>query len=425
MIVAVCVAPTLARAEFPMGGGNPQRTGFVDLPGPMTEPEVLWERSLGVAGSSNTQPLVDEAGNIYVTGAPEGGLDRPKTQDPRGALVSLDPQGKERWRYEYSWDPKKPGYGGSASLLSIPVLAPENRIVMGFRQGWYRCWDRNTGHLIWERDLSPDLSPITSASNVDREGNLYIYCRDIPVLHKIDSKTGNLLWAHRFVDGAIGNASSSSLSHDQKTIYHGRTSRGIAYLYAINADDGRFKWAWSPEVSKGHSFAWCIPVVGKDGTVYIQDEEFAHLYAVTDLGKLHARKWSFKREGKGAPRLPAVDEDTIYSSFNEPSPAGLEPVVFALGHDGKKKWEIYLGQGRGISGMLVNNDMLYFGLSGTGKIYGVDKRMGDVRWVKKVGRNHGGFSEGLALGPGGVLYAGTDGTPAHPDEATVVALKAE
>ena len=96
----IFLTPPLAHAQFPIGGGNPQRTGFVELAGPVTEPEVLWERSLGVSGSSNTQPLVDESGNIYVTGAPEGGLDRPKTEDPRGALVSLTPQGEERWRFD-------------------------------------------------------------------------------------------------------------------------------------------------------------------------------------------------------------------------------------------------------------------------------------------------------------------------------------
>ena len=66
---------------------------------------------------------------------------------------------------------------------------------------------------------------------------------------------------------------------------------------------------------------------------------------------------------------------------------------------------------------------LYFGLSGTGKIYALDVRTGKVLWTKQVGTATGGFSEGLSMSPDGVIYAGTNGTIMQPDEACVVVLK--
>lgn len=53
-----------------MAGGNAQRSGFVDAECPLTEPNIYWQRSLGVRGESNLQPIINEQGNVYVSGSP-------------------------------------------------------------------------------------------------------------------------------------------------------------------------------------------------------------------------------------------------------------------------------------------------------------------------------------------------------------------
>jgi outer membrane protein assembly factor BamB len=416
-VVALLLTAPCAWAAFPLAGGNLQRTGHVSVPGITEEPAVLWEAPLGVSGECATQPIVDEAGNIYVTAAPSGGKDLPPTDDPRGALMSFEPDGQERWRYEWSWDPAV--YRGRTAQLSVPVLGPDDSILMGFRWGWLRCWDRGSGALRWERDLSTHDHPITSAPAVDADGFAYVYIRSIPLLHKIDVRTGDFEWVRRFPDGGGGTASSPSFSVDGKTIYIGRTAFGQGYLYALDTETGDTHWAWSPELSGGHSFAWSVPVVGANGVVYLQDEEAMRLYAVKDLGRMHALQWTYKREGVEAPRLPAFDGTALYSSYNNPT-----PVVYAVNVDGTERWSKRFEVGTGTGGLVVTSNALYFGLNGTGKVIALSPDTGAVLWAKQVGTDTAGFTEGLSVGESGVVYAGIDATPGHPSEAALVALGA-
>jgi len=402
-----------------MAGGNAQRTGFVVAPGPRSEPVIKWEQPLGIIGESNTQPVLDRDGNLYVTAAP---INRNRWTEtamvPEGAVVSLAPDGSERWRYTWTWDPNDPDFGGTWSQLSGPVITPDGRVVVGHRRGMFRCWNKDTGELLWERDLSPDNAPITSTPAVDKAGFVYVHCRDIPTVHKVDAQ-GRDVWVHRFVDGELGHTSSPTLSFDGATLYIGRVAGEVSYLYAIHTEDGTFKWAWSPEVSGDHSFAWSVPVADRHGIVYIQDEAYAHLYAVRDVGNRHALEWVYKKNGRDAPRLMAMDDTAIYSNFGT-SP----PTVFAINLDGTERWTRPLEESGEIGGMLVSPDALYFGLSGTGRVYALDPRNGDILWVKQVGRVEAGISEGITLSPKGVLYVPVSTSTSHDDVPSIVALAA-
>lgn len=419
-VAFLCCPPLVsAWAQFPMAGGNAQRTGYIEAPGPMSEPSIAWEHGLGVSGGSSTQPTLDEQGNIYLTGAPPGGKDASPDHRPNGAFVSLTPDGKERWRFNWAWDPTKPRFDGSASQLSGPVLCGDNHVAMGFRWGMFRCWNRNTGKLVWEKNLAPDLQSITCTPVVDGEGFVYLYIRNVPILHKLNPITGDIVWSHPFADGVEGNASSPSLSPDQQTVYILRTANNIGYLYAIDARSGALKWGWSPEVAAGHSFAWNIPIVDASGLIFVQDEEYSSLYAIKDLGKIHAFQWSYKPGGTQAPRLAAISPTHIFSYYAKP-----HPVVFCLDRSGKEIWTAALPTGEGIGGLIATPTAIYFGVDGTGKTYALNSATGEILWSKQVGHPEGDFSEGLTLAPDGTLYAGTDGTAEHPNQATVVALRA-
>ena len=416
-LLSVHAARVQAADYFPMAGGNAQRTGYISADAPIEEPAILWQRPLGVEGDPNTQPIIDEAGNVYVTAA-HGKTELTEAGERHGALVSFDPEGNERWRYTWSWDPTQRGSDGSTSQLSVPVLVPDGKIVMGLRWGWVRCWNRDTGELVWERDLSPDLTPITSAPVVDEAGYIYVYLRDTLLLHKIDSQTGDLSWVCRFPDGGKGNASSPALSHDQRTVYIGRTGNSVGYVYAIDAADGRIKWAWSPESATSHSFAWSVPAVDQDGAIFIQDEAKANCYMVRDLGPVHAIKWTFKRTGEGAPRLFAVDDCAVYSSCTDG-----QPVVFALSRsDGSLLWEHPFDEGAGVGGLVCARNAVCFGLDGTGKVIALNPATGNLLWQKQLGTPEAGFSEGLALDPGGRIYVCVTGTQEHPGEPVLAVL---
>ena len=408
-----------SNAQFKMAGGNPQRTGFVDQEGILTEPEIIWERNLNVSGESATQPIIDDDENVYVTGAPEGGKDKPITKDPRGTFISYDKNGNERWRYDWNWNPTDRNYRGASGMYSIPAITPFNSIIIGFRYGWMRSFNLDDGSIVWEHDFSTDREPFTSSPVIDEKGYAYIHSRNSQILIKIKSKDGEIEWAHRFGDDSRGVVSSPTLSHDENTLYIGRTVDD-SYLYSINTNDGTYRWAWSPEVSSGHSFAWGIPVVDKNGDIYIQDEVYTNLYAVKERGRLHEKRWTYKPEQKGddVPRLMAVDDNTIYSSY-----FADHPVVFALNLDGTKKWGRKLTEGHSIGGFIVDKDVLYFPLNGTENIYALDKKNGKTLWQKNIGKSNCEFSEGMSITKDGTIYVGTNGTKKHPNNATLVALK--
>jgi outer membrane protein assembly factor BamB len=409
-VFALCINSFTAHAQFSMAGGNAQRMNFVDAPAPLTEPKVLWERGLGIQGACATQPIIDEHGNIYVTAAPGGSNERiVEDEKPEGALVSLDRDGNERWRYTWSWTPAK----GTTSQLSVPALTPDGGIVMGFRMGWLRCFDRDTGELRWERDLSEDNAPITSAPVVDREGNVYVYVRNKPEFHKLDSKTGAMLWTHRFTDNTNGHASSPSLSIDERTVYIGRMSDTAGFLYAVNTGNGSFNRAWNLESGYDHSYAWSIPTIAKSGNIYLQDEGAARLNSLCADDVSNSPKWVYNRKGTGAPRLLAVSDDAVYTTYTD-----THPVVFSLDSDGKERWSVELEVGTGIGGVIATPRSVYFGLEGTGKIIALDKVDGRERWSKFIVGAECSFCEGVAICNNGTILIGSD----SKGVATITAL---
>ncbi len=94
-----------------------------------------------------------------------------------------------------------------------------------------------------------------------------------------------------------------------------------------------------------------------------------------------------------------------------------------MNKDGKEIWQRTLKNGDGTGGMFVTHKALYFGLNGTGKIYALDVKTGEILWTKQVGTATGGFSEGLTMSWDGIIYAGVNGTDKHPNEACVVVVK--
>jgi len=415
ILTALACAP--APAEFPMAGGNAQRTGYMDADGPIRAPEILWERPLGVPGISGTQPVIDPDGNILATASPINAERWEGPGEPQVVVVSFTPGGGERWRYVYTWDHAR--YPGTWSQLSGPVVVGDS-VVVGHRYGVLRGLDRHSGDIRWSRDLSPGNEPITSTPVADRGGFVYVHCRDIPTIHKIAAATGAIQWTHRFIDGEDGRTSSPTLSPDEETLYIGRSLEEASYLYAVNTADGSFKWSWSPDAARGHSFAWTIPILAPDGSLYIQDEELAHLYAVRDMGETHALQWALHREGTGAPRLGAANAYGFFGQYTCAS-RGV-PVVFHARGPGRDVWARTLETGK-TGALLAARTALYFGMNGTGTVHALDPASGEPLWRRQVGTESASFSEGLALGNGGTLYAGVDGTPSRPGEASLVAMK--
>lgn len=418
-LIALCLHP-LVQAEFPVGGGNAQRSGFVDADGPVSTPKVFWERPLGIRGGiSDTQPVIDAEGNIYATASPIGSEKWDDATPPSTVLVSFRPDGSERWRYTYTWNYTSPAYFGNWSQLSGPVVVG-NTVVIGHRFGVVRGVDRRDGSIRWTQDLSPDTNPITSTPVADRQGFVYYHCKDIPTLHKINAATGEIAWTHHFTNGGMGNTSSPTLSKDEKTLYIGRTIAGIPNIYAINTGDGSCKWVWNADPGDAHAFAWSVPALGPDGTLYVQDEATAKLYGLIDGGSMARLRSTVDFYAKHAPRFGACLPAGYVGQFEDPSLT--KPVVYLARPDGVVAWRAELEAGAS-GGLVACRNAVYLGMNGTGMIWSLDSRTGDILWSIQAGSECASFSEGITLSKSGVIYAGVNGTPAFPDQAVLIAIK--
>jgi outer membrane protein assembly factor BamB len=261
---------------------------------------------LGVPGGiSDTQPLIDPEGHIYATASPTRGDAWTSDAIPQTVLVSFFPDGRERWRYVHTWDYTHPSFSGNWSQLSGPVISGDT-VVIGHRYGVVRGVSRQDGSIRWTRDLSPGTHGITSTPVGDRQGFVYYHCKDIPTIHKIEASTGRTAWTHAFTNGSSGNTSSPTLSHDEKTLYIGRTISKVPNIYAINTDDGSLKWIWNAPAGDAHAFAWTVPVLGDDGTVFVQDEATATLFGLVDLGNGARLRHLLANPGTHAPRFGTI-----------------------------------------------------------------------------------------------------------------------
>ncbi len=384
----------------PMAAGNPQRTGFSERAGPLTEPEILWEAAPGLSGGGVTvQAIIDEKGNLYVNCAFGGG----------DHILSLTPKGKERWRYSRA--ARRDG-------LSIPVLVRKGRLISGFRDSYVGALSRTSGELQWETSTSMSSYGVLASPVTDRKGSVYIGGSVEGDFFKIDPNNGDVVWTSSFERSQV--TSSPALSRDEKTVYFGGgfRSRGEGYVHALSTSNGTFKWTFA---FPNADFSWCSPIVGRDGTIYIQESRHGFLFALTDQGGSPKQKWLFDPLLPGdAPRFPAMDKDTIYLST-----VGADPRLIAVNLKGKEKWRrAFYGIKGEMSSPIVNKDAVYISLCDDGGVYCLSLKDGATIWRKQVVPKGGLFAEAMTLGDDGILYVGTNGTFEHPDQAVMVALKA-
>jgi outer membrane protein assembly factor BamB len=391
----------------PMLGSNAQHQGFLDTTGPLSEPQILWETRPGLAGGAfSVGPSLDEDGNLYLSFGSS-------TEDN---LVSYDPQGKERWRFRQH---------PSRSGLSVPLLADvgmvlkRGDVILGFRDSRVRSLSRSKGTLNWEVQLSTRSrrdKGIISSAVMDRKGALYVGGREPDGFVKLHPRGGRVLWRAILTDGL--NSSSPALSTDEKTVYFGRGDIRAAAteLQARNTSDGTLKWKYE---ETGANFGWCSPVVGADGTIYQSDPNQGRLYAFADRVTSCEKLWVFSaRRSGGAPRLPCIGDDALYFGTGGP-----DPLLIAVGLDGREKWHHEFSGATALSSPLVTRNAVFIAADQDGRVHCLEKTGGRLLWSKQVAQTAGRFAESLAMGEGGILYVGTDGTPRRPGEAVLVAIK--
>ncbi len=173
------------------------------------------------------------------------------------------------------------------------------------------------------------------------------------------------------------------------TVYVGSHDNFKGRLYAINPD-GTEKWSFETSSDISSSAA-----IGKDGTIYIATGDH-HLYALDPNGK---KKWGFTFPDFADSSPSIADDGTIYVGSTR------EGALYAINHDGTKKWSLKLGPSIDVwsSPAIGSDGTIYIGAD-DGHLYAV-KSDGTIKWTFAF-NGDGGSSP--AIGSDGTIYMGCD-----------------
>lgn len=181
----------------------------------------------------------------------------------------------------------------------------------------------------------------------------------------------------------------SAVTGEDGTIYVGGYK---GKLYAFKPD-GILKWTYATT-----SYILGSPAVGKDGTIYVSDWMNSTLYAINSNGTL---QWKYNMGNYNYGSSPVIGSDgTIYIQNTD----GTNGTLYAITPKGVVKWTYNTGTIYG-SSAAVSSDTVYIEDS-DGNLYAVDLN-GSLKWkYTSHGRNMYGaiYYASPSIGPDGTVY---------------------
>lgn len=223
---SLAAQPVTNKGDWPMVGGNPQRTGYTDeeLHGPF---KIQWVRRMPDRVPMKVQPIV--AGRTLYLSTSRG-------------LWAMDAKtGAEKWIYE-------PGMPMGHSPTVLGGVA-----YVGCYDKKVHALDAKSGKLLWT--FTGGAGFATNPLVV--EGRVFVGCRD-GFQYALDSRTGALIW--KFDAGAPVEFSSA---YKDGVVHFGSLA---GHAYALRASSGSLVWKSEQLPGRGMNSYW--PVVAGDRVVY-------------------------------------------------------------------------------------------------------------------------------------------------------------
>lgn len=226
--------------------------------------KVNWKVNVG-AGYSNVGIMGDY---LYTLGYDK--------RERKNVLYCLDiATGKSVWKYSY-----KASVGDYKGPRTSPVIDNGKVYTLG-QDGDFMCNDALTGKLIWKRQVAREFRAGKPrwmfASSVHIEGNMAVVNAGKAGV-AVNKKDGKVVWKSK-----SGVANYSTPVPFKQNGYPYLAIFGKEHLYAVNAKNGRVKWAfpWSTSydvnaadpgvykdmifVSSGYGTGCCLLDVSKGG----------------------------------------------------------------------------------------------------------------------------------------------------------------
>jgi len=375
-------------ADWPMQGGNPQRTGVYPDGGIKPPLVVKWMYEMapdaGAAGTWGVSPVV--AGSTVYHGTRTTLLLQPcrlRAFDAgTGALLwSKDPGGDET-----SWPVYKDGYlymGIGSDLSSPPVFGTKMRLS-----------DRIT---MWSVGTSKDTCVLPAESSTYL---MQICNKPTVTLYCVDDSTGAVNWA--FTVTATGSYTGIEMAFHSGVVFVPDQP-----LYAIHDDPTAPRVKWRHSYPKQRNQNTGVPVVS-NGRVYFA---FSRTYPGAQLDALDEEsgdlKWSFQVPGKDAFSC-SVDGSRIYMPVKD----GYLYAIDDVGPTWSLAWKTDIGyafQGGGGTHPIIAGDYVYVMANDPSEwaIRALDKSDGTIVWSRTL-PSFGGSDHGSPAMSNGLIYAPTN-----------------
>jgi outer membrane protein assembly factor BamB len=347
LLSGIVVAVPLGRPKWVSLGGDWHRSGLSEDAGPASGC-VLWrfETDAAIVGSVT----VGSDGRVHIC-----------CED--GKLYTLDPNASLLWVFD-----------ANTPLLSAPSIADDGSLYVGGDNGTLYAVNPD-GTLRWTYDTadaiysSPAVSPAGQVHVGSTDGTVYAL-----------EPNGAELW--RFTTHGPGKLPTGSIFASPAIADDGTVYIGGVYdsnLYALNPSDGSVRWACAFNSATGEEGGapFVSPVVGPDGTIYQTLLHDSRLFAIEpNAGTI---RWAVDLLDLSAFGVSSENLDPAAAGWSEPvlGPDGTiyvdldDPYLRAVNPDGSIRWVARLGELGGFTLTVDKNGMIY-AAGDDGCVYVVD-----------------------------------------------------
>jgi outer membrane protein assembly factor BamB len=225
-----------------------------------------------------SSPIVGPDGTICVAAS--------NPQTAVGALVALNPDGSERWRYDVD-----------SRLPFTPTLGPDGAVYVGAGNGNLYAVNADGG-----RKWQVDVGAVTSSAALGNDGAIYLGTG--ASYSALDSADGSLIWTFSLTEG---EAESTPALGPGGRVYVNASS---TELYALNPDGTR-AWTFAAEQGGEREVHFSSSVIVDVARVLYAGTREGELFALNPDGTL---RWRFYLPEGGTVILgPAIGADgTLY-----------------------------------------------------------------------------------------------------------------
>ncbi|HSW54362.1 MAG TPA: PQQ-binding-like beta-propeller repeat protein [Ignavibacteriaceae bacterium] len=290
MTVAQINNPTIF-SDWNNGGGNPQRNGLSDLDGPLTD-SLFWEVN---SGSLIGFPVYIE-GNKLIT--------MKFLQMTNAPVVCYDLRNGQ-----LLWEKEVTGLAGR----SLPLGIRDGQVyVMRLTESGVDslyALNATNGEKVWTANVTINTY-VTESISFAPNGDLLVNGSNFK-MYRINYLTGQKVWETNIIGIASG---SGEMVAYENTGYVIKQIGGVAYLQAINLDNGQQKYDHIiNETHPGGPLQQCGFMVGPDGIIYVH-KQGDNVTALQDNGSGLSVLWETEIFGSAPFSLMCIGSDgSIYA----------------------------------------------------------------------------------------------------------------